>query len=141
MLALHAMMKADNHPIIFYDGVCGLCNKSVQFLIKRDRMQKLRYAALQSHIASAYLGDNITFDSFILYENGKMYKQSTAALKALAHLGGWWKLSTILFIVPLILRDAVYDFVARKRYKWFGKYDSCKIPTPDQRKLFIDSNQ
>jgi predicted DCC family thiol-disulfide oxidoreductase YuxK len=132
-------MKVNNHPIVFYDGVCGLCDRSVQFLIKHDKKQMFRYAALQSDIATKYLG-SIHFESFVLYDNGKIYKRSTAAIKVFIYLGGWWKLSIACFIFPAFVRDAVYDYVSRNRYKWFGKYNSCKIPTPDQRKLFIDIN-
>lgn len=77
-------------------------------------------------------------DSFVLYQNGKVYKRSTAALKVLMLLGGFWKLAGIFWIVPAFLRNAVYDFIARNRYQWFGKFDQCKIPTPEQRSLFLD---
>lgn len=132
-------MKTNSHPVVFYDGVCGLCDKSVQFLIKQDKQQNLRYAALQSTLAQNVLGDNINFDSFILFNQGKVYKRSTAAIKAFQLIGGWWKLATIGYIFPTFIRDWVYDFVARNRYKWFGKFDSCKIPTPEQRQLFLDT--
>lgn len=128
----------EKHPIVFYDGVCGLCDRSIQFIIQRDCQRVFRYAALQSDVALKTLGQSITFDSFVLYENGVAYYRSTAALKVLKKLGGFWSLLYILIIIPPFIRNAVYDFVARNRYKWFGKFDSCKIPTAEQRSLFLD---
>lgn len=128
----------EKHPVVFYDGVCGLCDRSIQFIIQRDRQRVFRYAALQSDIARKTLGQSITFDSFILFENGVAYDRSTAALKVLKKLGGLWSLLYIFIIIPPIIRNAVYDFVARNRYEWFGKFESCKIPTPEQRSLFLD---
>lgn len=126
------------HPIIFYDGVCGLCDRSVQFVLKRDKKRLFRYATLQSDFARATLGSDITFDSFVLYENGKVSYRSSAALKTFGKLGGAWYLLYAFMIVPPFIRNGVYDFIARNRYKWFGKYNSCKIPTPEQRALFLD---
>jgi predicted DCC family thiol-disulfide oxidoreductase YuxK len=128
----------NNHPIVFYDGVCGLCDRSVQFMIKHDHKRIFRYATLQSDIAKQTLGNQITFDSFVLYENGKAFYQSTAAIKVLKKLGGMWSLGYVFMIVPAFIRNAVYNFVARNRYKWFGKFDRCKIPTAEQRDLFLD---
>ncbi|MES2559766.1 MAG: DCC1-like thiol-disulfide oxidoreductase family protein [Bacteroidota bacterium] len=128
----------DNHPVVFYDGVCGLCDRSIQFIIRHDRKRVIRYAALQSDIAHKTLGEHITFDSFIFYENGKAYYRSTAALRVLKTLGGLWSMAYVLMIVPAFIRNVVYDFVARNRYGWFGKFDQCKVPTPGQRSLFID---
>lgn len=128
----------DNHPVVFYDGVCGLCDRSVQFTIRHDSKRVFRYAALQSDIAHQTLGEHITFDSFIYYENGKAFYRSTAALKVLKKLGGIWSLLYVFILVPAFIRNAVYDFIADNRYKWFGKFDSCKIPTPEQRALFLD---
>ena len=127
-----------NHPIIFYDGVCGLCDRSVQFLIKHDNKRKLRYATLQSTLAKSVLGKDITFDSFIYYNQNKIYQRSSGALMAAKQLGGWWKLTGIFWMVPRFLRDGIYDWIAQNRYQWFGKYDSCKIPTPEQKTLFLD---
>ena len=127
-----------NQPIVFYDGVCGLCDHSVQFIIKRDTRHKFRYATLQSDFAKQTLGSSISFDSFVLFENGKAFYRSTAALKMFQQLGGIWILLYAFIIVPPFIRNGVYDFVARNRYKWFGKLDSCKIPTPEQRELFLD---
>ena len=127
-----------NQPIVFYDGVCGLCDHSVQFIIKRDTKRIFRFATLQSDFAKQTLGSSISFDSFVLFENGKAFYRSTAALKMFQQLGGFWVLLYAFMIVPPFIRNGVYDFIARNRYKWFGKLDSCKIPTPEQRELFLD---
>lgn len=128
----------DNYPVVFYDGFCGLCDRSVQFTIRHDRKRVFRYAALQSDMAHQTLGDHIAFDSFVYYENGKAFYRSTAALKVLKKLGGLWSLLYVFILVPAFIRNAVYDFIASNRYKWFGKFDSCKIPTPEQKALFLD---
>jgi predicted DCC family thiol-disulfide oxidoreductase YuxK len=127
-----------NQPIVFYDGVCGLCDHSVQFIIKHDSQRIFRFATLQSDFAKHTLGSSISFDSFVLFENGNAFYRSTAALKMFQLLGGVWLLFYVLIIVPPFIRNGIYDFVARNRYKWFGKLDSCKIPTPEQRGLFLD---
>jgi predicted DCC family thiol-disulfide oxidoreductase YuxK len=132
------MAHTEEHPIIFYDGVCGLCDRSIQFIIQNDRERKFRFAALQSDIAARTLGDNITLDSFVFYEKGKARYRSSAALHMFRALGGGWKLLYGFIIVPPFIRNAVYDFVARNRYRWFGKYDTCRIPTPEQRSRFLD---
>lgn len=124
-------------PIIFYDGLCGLCDKSVQFVLKHDTQNKFLFCALQDNYAKQILGNNITFDTFILYHNNKIYTQSTAALITLKLLGGFWQLLYIFIIVPAFIRNAVYQYIAKNRYKWFGKYDTCKIPTAETKKRFI----
>jgi predicted DCC family thiol-disulfide oxidoreductase YuxK len=129
-----------NHPIVFYDGVCGLCDRSVQFVIKRDKKRVFRYATLQSEFAHQVLGENITFDSFVLYDKGKVYFRSSAALKTFSQLTGLWPLTYVLMIIPPFIRNGVYDFIASHRYKWFGKFDSCKIPTAAQKELFLDES-
>jgi predicted DCC family thiol-disulfide oxidoreductase YuxK len=127
-----------DNPIIFYDGVCGLCDRSVQFVMQRDPKRIFRYATLQSEFATKLLGHSITFDSFILYDKGRVFYRSSAALRTFGKLGGFWKLAYVFLIVPPFIRNGVYDFIARHRYKWFGKFDSCKIPTPEQKALFLD---
>jgi predicted DCC family thiol-disulfide oxidoreductase YuxK len=132
------MTEPADHPIIFYDGTCGLCDRSIQFVMKHDKKQAFRFAALQSEFATKTLGQNLTFDSFIFYYKGKVAYRSSAALHMFKTLGGLWSLLYAFIIVPPFIRNAVYDFVARNRYKWFGKYDSCKIPAPEHRALFLD---
>jgi predicted DCC family thiol-disulfide oxidoreductase YuxK len=131
------MTQSSDHPIIFYDGTCGLCDRSIQFIMKHDRKQVFRFAALQSEFAAKTLGSNLTFDSFIFFDKGKVAYRSSAALNMFKTLGGLWSLLYAFIIVPPFIRNAVYDVVARNRYKWFGKYDTCKIPTPEQKALFL----
>lgn len=125
-----------SQPIIFYDGLCGLCDKSVQFVLKHDKKQRFKFATLQSDFANDTIGRPET-DSFVLYDNDKMYMESTAALLTLKKLGGMWNLFAVFLIVPPFIRNAVYRFVARNRYKWFGKFDSCKVPDAATRSRFI----
>lgn len=130
----------EHHPIILFDGVCNFCNSSVQFIIKRDKTQRLRYAPLQSAIGDALkkkfnIPENI--DSVILVEDGQYSIQSTAALKIAHHFGGLWKAFLVFWFIPKFIRDFFYDIIAKNRYRWFGKKESCMIPTPEQRKLFL----
>ena len=130
-----------NHPIVFFDGVCNLCNASVQWLIKRDQKHQFRFAPLQGETAKLHLkitDENATPQSVILFENGKVYQKSTAALRLAVKLGFPWFLAGIFFIIPRFLRDWVYDYIARNRYRWFGKKDACMIPTPELKALFLD---
>ena len=128
-------------PIILFDGVCNLCNGSVQFILKRDKENKFQFASLQSAYGQNLLKqfnlppDN--FNSFILYQDGKIYTKSTGALMMFSQLKGW-KWTKILKAVPRFIRDGVYNLVARKRYKWFGKKDECWLPTSDLKKRFLD---
>lgn len=127
----------ENNPIIFYDGLCGLCDRSVQFIIKNDKRKKFRFATLQSDFAEQILGDDANADTFILFEKGKIITRSTAALRVCKILSGKLSLLYIFILVPAFIRDTFYDLIARNRYKWFGHFDECKIPTPEQKELFI----
>jgi predicted DCC family thiol-disulfide oxidoreductase YuxK len=130
-----------NHPIVFFDGVCNLCNASVQWLIKRDQKHQFRFAPLQGETAKLHLkitDENAIPQSVILFENGKVYQKSTAALRLAVKLGFPWFLAGIFFIIPRFLRDWVYDYIARNRYRWFGKKDACMIPTPELKALFLN---
>lgn len=128
--------------ILLFDGVCNLCNSSVQFIIKRDEKKIFSFAALQSGIGQKYLKDfNLDgkgIDSVIYINGDKCYIKSTAALHIIKNLGGGWKLLYPLIIVPPFIRNFFYDLVAKSRYKLFGKKDSCMIPTPDIRSRFLD---
>jgi len=127
--------------IILFDGVCNLCNNSVTFVIKRDKKDKFRFAALQEdagkRLIEQYGIDTSKTDSIILIENGKAYVKSTAALRVARHLGGLYPLSYAFMIIPNFIRNWVYDYVARNRYKWYGKKESCMIPTPDLKEKFL----
>lgn len=128
-------------PVIFFDGICNLCSAAVQFTIERDSKNMFRFASLQSEYAKENLMPfNIVpenLDSFILLENGKVYVRSTAALRVARKLNGLWPLLYAFIIVPRFIRDAVYNFIAKNRYKWYGKQESCWIPTPELKEKFL----
>ncbi|MCK0159653.1 thiol-disulfide oxidoreductase DCC family protein [Allomuricauda sp. F6463D] len=133
----------EGKKIILFDGVCNLCNSSVQFVIKRDKKDLFRYAALQSDIGQQLVAqrhiDTLTIDSIILIEPGvAYYTKSDAALEIAKDLGGLWKLTAIFAWIPTSVRNVIYDFVAKNRYKWFGKKESCMIPTPELKAKFLD---
>ncbi|MEM7187269.1 MAG: thiol-disulfide oxidoreductase DCC family protein [Bacteroidota bacterium] len=131
----------NDKKIILFDGVCNLCNNSVTFVIKRDKKDRFRFAALQEEPGLSLIKqhgiDTSKTDSIILIENGKAYVKSTAALRVARYLGGLYPLSYAFMIVPAFMRNWIYDYVARNRYKWFGKKESCMIPTPELKAKFL----
>ncbi len=139
---------ASSNPIILYDGVCGLCNSLVQFLLKHDKQGRLRFASLQSDFAEKVLRrhgfDPKDLDTLHVVENydqpnERVLQRSDAILRAGRELGGFWTASSsVARIVPRPLRDLVYRFVATNRYRVFGKYDTCMLPDPTQRSRFLD---
>lgn len=132
----------NNERIILFDGVCNLCNGSVQFVIKKDTEAKFKYASLQSASGQALLKKfNLPleqFDSFIYIKGDQVFQRSAGALNVLKDLGGFWKLLYGFIIIPPFIRDFVYNFIAKNRYKFFGKRESCMIPTPELKKRFLD---
>lgn len=136
------MQSTSTHtgPVLLFDGVCNLCTGSVQFIIKRDPTKKFRFASLQSEFGQQVLAQHQlntdTFDSLVLLEGGKIYQRSTAALRIARQLSGTWPMLYAFIIVPAFIRNAVYDFIARNRYKWFGKKEACWLPNPDLQALF-----
>ena len=136
------------NPIILYDGVCGLCNRLVQFLLKHDRAGRLRFASLQSDFAAQVLGrhgfDPKDLDTVHVVENydqpnERVLQRSDAILRAGRELGGFWGASSsIARVVPRAVRDLVYRLVATNRYRVFGKYDACMLPDANQRSRFLD---
>lgn len=131
----------NDKPVILFDGVCNLCSGSVQFILKRDKEKKFLFASLQSNYGQELLKQfdlpTDTFNSFILFENGKIFTRSTATLKMFSQLRNWGWVK-IFWIVPKFLRDAVYKLIAKNRYKWFGKKEECWLPTPDLKARFLD---
>ncbi|WP_298348722.1 thiol-disulfide oxidoreductase DCC family protein [uncultured Dokdonia sp.] len=129
--------------IILFDGVCNLCNGAITFIIQRDKKDIFRYAPLQSEIgkelAAKHHIDLDKVDSIILVTEDKAYSKSTAALRIAKQLSAGWPLLAVFLILPRFLRDAVYDFIARNRYKWFGKKEACMIPTPELKSKFLDT--
>ena len=128
-------------PVVLFDGVCNLCNSSVQFLIRRDKHERLRFASLQSEFGQETLKKfNLPekeFNSFVFLENEKIYLRSAAALRIAYYLGGCWRIFQIFWIVPPFIRNAIYDLIARNRYKWFGKKTECMMPSPELKKRFL----
>lgn len=126
--------------IVFFDGVCGLCNSFVDFLIKRNKRGQLKFSPLQGSAAQQLLKEEYTqkLGTIVYYRNGEILTKSTAALRVYADLGGLRSIVFILFIFPRFIRNTVYDYIARNRYKWFGKKESCRIPSPEERQYFID---
>lgn len=131
----------NDHPVILFDGVCNLCNDSVQFILKRDKKKQFRFASLQSNAGQQLLHQfslpAANFNSFVLLEKDKVYTKSTGALRMCKLLGGGWALLYALIIVPRFIRDAVYNMIARNRYKWFGKKEECWLPTPELKERFL----
>lgn len=130
-------------PLLLFDGECNLCHGSVQFVLKRDRAQRFRFAALASTAGRQALAAAGAVpplpDSMVLLHRGRVHTRSGAAL-AVARLLPWpWPLWSVFWIVPYPLRDLLYAFVARNRYRWFGKRASCWVPTPALRARFLDA--
>ena len=128
---------------ILFDGVCNLCNSFVQFIIKHDPNGRFRFASLQSEVGRQLLAaHSITIvsadpESVLLVANGKVYSHSTAVLRILRKLGGMWSLLYAGMLLPRFARDAAYRFVARNRYRWFGREEACMLPTPELAQRFL----
>ncbi|MXZ76439.1 MAG: DUF393 domain-containing protein [Gemmatimonadetes bacterium] len=146
--------------MLFFDGVCGLCNRFVDFMLRTDSQHRFRFAPLQGETARRLLGvedeagddepdDPTSRDSqagdlpsdeprsFIFLDTDGRFEQSDAVLHAMARLGGAWRLIAVLYVFPRPLRDCVYRTVARNRYRWFGRRDACRLPTPEERGRFL----
>lgn len=127
--------------IVFFDGVCNLCNASIDFIIKRDRHNKFLVGALQDgfskEILSKYQVKADYLDSLVLLENGEIFYKSTAALKIARNLSGVWPAFYPLIFLPKWLRDPVYDFIGKNRYSWFGKKNTCRIASPEEKSKFL----
>ena len=137
-----------SNPIVLYDGVCGFCNRAVQFIFKRDKKDLFRFAALQSQFARSVLqkhgvvADDLNTLYLVLNYNQpseKLLDRSTASIAIQRELGTFWRVLANLYgILPLSLRDWGYNLIARHRYRIFGKYDACPIPKPEERRKFLD---
>ncbi len=130
-----------SNPVILIDGVCNLCNGSVLFIIGRDSASKFRFASLQSDYGKSQLQkfglSTSELNSVMLIDDGVLYQKSTAVLKIARHLDGLWPMLYIFKVVPAFFRDGVYTWIARNRYRWFGKKDACIIPTPELKSRFL----
>ena len=131
-----------NKKIILFDGVCNLCNSSVQFVIKQDSRDVFRFVALQSDLGQDILKhigiDSKHIDSIILYEPGiAYYYKSDAALEIAKNLGGFFHFVTLFRIIPTGIRNQLYDYIAKNRYNWYGKMENCMLPTPELKSKFL----
>ncbi len=131
----------NTRTILFFDGNCGLCNRSVKFVLRKERKQEIIFSPLQSEFAKRTLepfnlGDKM--DSLVLLENGKIYLRSSGALRITNYLKGLWPLMIVFIIVPPFIRDAIYNYIAKNRITWFGTADYCDMMTPDLKKRFLE---
>lgn len=126
--------------IVFFDGVCNLCQGSVRYLIKHDKKGVLKFASLQGNYAKDFVNETkIQSMQSILFFDGKiLYKKSTAVLKLSSLLGGWHQLLLLGYILPRFVRDWLYNIVAKNRYRWFGKKDQCMLPSKGFENRFLD---
>mgnify|MGYP006093571909 FL=1 len=135
------MNKQLTHSIILFDGVCNLCNGAVNFVIKRDPRNVFKFTPLQEKqgilLLKKHAVDSRKLDSIVLIENGNVYIKSSAALRIARKMSNLWPLFFVLLIIPSFIRDGVYDFIAKNRYKWFGKKEQCMIPTPGLKEKFL----
>lgn len=130
-----------NKSILLFDGVCNLCNSSIHWVIDRDRAEQFQFASLQSDFSKQKLKQfgvkNEDLNTVVLIDGDRVFKRSSAALEVLKKLGGGWQLLYVFKIIPAPIRDVVYNWIAKNRYRWFGKEDSCRIPTPELKSRFL----
>lgn len=128
----------DQYPIVLFDGVCHLCQGAIKFIIKRDHRARFRFAALQSEAGRQLLqGKDLVEDTIVLVENNRYYTRSTAALRIAKKLRFPWPLLYSFIIIPPVVRDGVYRFIAAHRYHWFGKDETCLVPTKEIMDRFL----
>ena len=135
------------HTLVLYDGVCGLCNRIVRFMLRFDTHDRFRYAALQGDFGSEILNryglnpaelDSVVLVTDVSQPSERIHVKFDAVLAAAKELGGVWRMAALARILPRSSRERLYDFIARHRYGWFGKYDACPIPKPEHRVKFVD---
>lgn len=136
------MASTSSKYIVLFDGVCNLCNGAIQFLLKRDKKKQFLVGSLQGKTGQEYLRkyhlSSNQYHSFILIEGNVLYTRSTAVLRSLKHLGRGWQLLYVFIYIPQPIRDSVYKFIAANRYRLFGKKESCRVPTADERERFLE---
>ena len=127
---------------VFFDGVCNLCNRSVNFLISKDKKEVLKFASLQSEYAQNTIPKELlnreNLDTIIVYSDGQFYDRSNAVLKLCKILGGGFYVFLIGYLIPRFIRDGLYRFIATNRYRWFGRQSQCRVPTPDLKERFLE---
>lgn len=135
-------LHSDAEAVVLFDGVCNLCNATVNFIIDRDPEGYFRFAPLQSEVAHTYLDEPVDpgsqLGTIVLYEEGETYTRSSAALRIARRLTGPWPLLFLAIVIPRPVRDRVYDWIAHNRYRWFGRRDQCRMPTPELKERFLE---
>lgn len=129
-------------PILYFDGYCNLCHASVQFILRRERNSAILFASLQSGYAKKHLPEGLVSstdpESLVFVENGKIYEASSAAVRIANYLSFPWRALIIFQLIPTFIRDKLYFFIARNRYRWFGKKDQCMLPETSMKNRFLD---
>lgn len=135
-------MSEKPRAIVLFDGVCNFCDHAVMFIVDRDRHGHFAFAPLQSPFAARLLASHgmSGLSTMVVVEGERVYTRSAAALRIARRLDGLWPLLSVLWLVPKPLRDAAYSHFAANRYKWFGRLDACRVPTPELRSRFLDMN-
>ena len=131
---------SDQYPILFFDGLCNFCNGFVKFVLRYDKESTVKFCALQEEggkLVRQELGIGEDLETALILYKGKFYRDSDVSFFLFNHIGGWWKILNVFRILPLSFRNYVYALIARNRYKWFGKRDTCMIPRPEDHKRFI----
>ena len=132
------MSYSSSMRVIYFDGYCGLCDRLVRFVLPRDHRGRYHFATLSGTTAAARLGPEAAgSETVVLDDEGRLRIRSDAALAILAGLGGPWMLLGVLRVIPRPVRDAVYDWIARHRHRWFGRLEACRVPTPAERARFL----
>lgn len=135
------MRIQDKYDIVLFDGVCNLCNQAVDFIIRRDKNDDFKVGALQDpqvkDILKTYSINEDYLDSLVLIQGDQIFYKSEAALKIARKLGRGWQIFYIGILLPVSVRDKIYDWIGENRYKWFGKKETCRLPSPEEKEKFI----
>lgn len=135
------MRVQDKYIIVLFDGICNLCNYAVDFIITRDKKNKFKVGALQEiaskNILKDYQINEEYLDSLVFIHKDKVFYKSRAALEIARNIGGIWPLLYIFIIIPAFMRNPIYDWIAKNRYKWFGKKETCRLPTNEEKRKFL----
>ena len=135
----------DDDPILLFDGVCTLCDRSVQFILDHDSAEAFRFASLQSNVGRRLLEshslDPDRLDSVVLVKGADVYERSEAAWRIAARLDAPWRWAAVGRWIPRVIRDWLYDGVAENRYRWFGTREACRMPRPGERERFLDADE
>ena len=131
----------DQYPVIIFDGICNLCCGWIHFLIHKDKNMKFRFATIQSETGQKVLNEvpeNEKMMESIIYVKGNQYfRESSAILEILTDIGGFWKIFAVLKLIPKAIRDKIYQIIAKRRHRYFGKRTTCLLPTPENKKRFL----